>query len=74
LTERPESDRRQARRARTVAIVLCATMVLWLVAQWIGGRLGWATRWVFLLDLAALAAFLWAMIVTVGLWRARKDG
>ena len=25
-------------------------------------------------DLAALAAFLWAIVVTVGLWRARKDG
>ena len=69
-----ERDRRNARQARTVAIVLCATMVLWLALQWLGGQLGWATRWVFLFDLAALAAFVWALIVTVGLWRARKDG
>jgi hypothetical protein len=49
-------------------------MVAWLGLQWIGGRYGWAARWAFLFDLAALAAFLWAMIVTLGLWRARKDG
>ena len=57
-----------------VALVLCVTMLLWLGLQWLGGQYGWAARWVFLFDLAALAAFVWAMIVTVGLWRARKDG
>ena len=57
-----------------VALVLCVTMLLWLALQWLGGQYGWAARWVFLFDLAALAAFVWAMIVTVGLWRARKDG
>lgn len=57
-----------------VAIVLSVTMLAWLALQWLGGHFGWATRWVFLFDLAALAAFVWAMIVTVGLWRARKDG
>jgi hypothetical protein len=65
---------RRARTARTVAVVLCLTMVAWVGLQWLGGRFGWAARWAFLFDLAALAAFLWAMIVTVGLWRARKDG
>ncbi len=74
MAERRETERQQARTARTVAVVLCVTMILWLALQWIGGQLGWATRWVFLFDLAALAAFVWAMIVTVGLWRARKDG
>ena len=74
LTERTERERRQAKTARMVALVLCATVVLWLALQWVGGRLGWAPRFVFLFDLAALAAFLWAMIVTIGLWRARKDG
>lgn len=57
-----------------MAVVLCTTMVLWLAAQWIGGQMGWETRWVFLFDFAALAAFIWATIVIVGLWRARKDG
>ena len=74
MTKPTEKERRRARTARTVAIVLCVTMVLWVALQWIGGQLGWAAQWVFLFDLAALAAFLWAMVVTVGLWRARKDG
>ena len=74
MTKRDEVEMRRARTARTVAVVLCATMVLWIALQWLGGRFGWPERWVFLFDLAALAAFLWAMIVTVGLWRARKDG
>lgn len=68
-----EKEMRRARTARTVAIVLCVTMALWLALQWLGGYLGWPARWVFLFDLAALAAFLWALIVAVGLWRGRKD-
>jgi hypothetical protein len=74
LTELERSETKRARTARTVALVLCLTMALWFGSQWLGSRLGWAPRWVFLFDLAALAAFLWAIIVTVGLWRARKDG
>ena len=74
MTEPSENDRRHARRARTVAVVLCATMLAWLGAQWLGGRLGWPPLWALVFDFAALAAFLWAIFVTVGLWRARKDG
>jgi hypothetical protein len=68
------TERQRARTARTVALVLCATVLAWFGVQWLGGQMGWPTRWVLLLDLAALAAFAWALIVTVGLWRARKDG
>jgi hypothetical protein len=67
-------ERRRARTARTVAIVLCATIITWFAVQWVGGQMDWPARWVFLFDLGALAAFAWALIVTVGLWRARKDG
>ena len=73
MSQPSEIDRRRVKTARIVAVVLSATMVLWLALQWLGGHYGWAPRWVFLFDLAALASFLWAMIVTVGLWRARKD-
>ena len=69
-------DRREmalARQARLVAVVLVVTILAWLGLQWIGGQMGWATRWVFLFDLAALAAFLWALIVTVRIWRARRS-
>ncbi len=39
-------------------------MVLWMAAQWLGGQLGWESRFVFLFDFAALAAFAWSLIVT----------
>ena len=54
--------------------MLVVTIVAWLALQWLGGRMGWAARWVFLFDLAALAAFGWALVVTLRIWRAGKNG
>ena len=58
-----------AREARLVAVVIAVTVVLWVGLQWLGGRLGWDPSYVFLLDLAALGGFAWAMIVTWRIWR-----
>jgi Family of unknown function (DUF5337) len=66
------SELRRARKARLVGIVLAATMMLWLGAQWLGGQMGWETRYVFLFDFAAIAAFIWAMVVTYQIWRGRQ--
>lgn len=68
-----DRDARQAAQGRQIALVIAATMLLWLGGQWLGGTLGWPVRYVFLFDLAALAAFFWALVVTVRLWRARRD-
>ncbi|HMO09351.1 MAG TPA: DUF5337 domain-containing protein [Paracoccaceae bacterium] len=65
-------DRARVRQARLAAAVLGLTMVLWMGAQWLGGRLGWETRYVFLFDLMAIAAFVWTMAVTWRLWRERQ--
>ncbi|WP_136646223.1 DUF5337 domain-containing protein [Tabrizicola sp. YIM 78059] len=70
---RPDpQDLKRAAQARLVGIVLAVTMLLWMGAQWLGGRLGWETRCVFLFDFAALAAFLWALVVTYQIWRGRR--
>jgi hypothetical protein len=70
---RPDpAELKRALQARTVGIVLAATMILWMGAQWLGGRMGWETRYVFLFDLAAIAAFLWALVVTYQIWRSRQ--
>ena len=61
-----------ARQTRLVAVVLIATMVLWMGGQWLGGLMGLQTRFAFLLDLAALAAFFWALVVTYQIWRTRR--
>ena len=66
-------DRHLAGQARLVAIVIAATMLLWMGGQFLGGLLGWAPRFVFLFDLAALAAFVWALVVTTRIWRARRS-
>lgn len=66
------SEIHQAKQARLVAIVMVVTMVLWMGGQFIGGKLGWEARFVFLFDLAALAGFVFALVVTFRLWRQRK--
>ncbi|NUB43466.1 DUF5337 domain-containing protein [Fertoebacter nigrum] len=73
MTKAPvPQDRQLAAQARMVALVLAATMILWMGAQWLGGQMGWDTRFVFLFDLAALAAFFWALVVTYQIWRKRR--
>ena len=64
---------RTAKQAKLVAIVLVATMVLWMGANFIGAEQGLPARWLFLFDFAALGAFIWALIVTIGIWRARQN-
>ncbi len=71
--ERPDpAELRRASQARLVAIVLVATMLLWIGAQALGAQMGWEPRFAFLFDLAALAAFLWALVVTYQIWRGRR--
>ncbi len=62
-----------SRQGRVVAVVIAATMVLWMAAQWIGGHLGLEARYVFLFDFMAMAAFAWSLIVTWQIWRKRGD-
>lgn len=54
---------------RIAAIVIFVTFPLWLGFSWLGGRLGWDVRYVFLADLAALAALFWALVVLYQAWR-----
>jgi len=66
-------DRRLARQARLAAIVMIATMILWMGAQVAGAALEWPARYAFLFDFAALAALFWALVVTYRTWRARRS-
>jgi hypothetical protein len=73
MQTRPDpADVRRARQARLVGIVLAVTIILWMGAQFLGGKLGLETRFVFLFDLAAIAAFVWALVVTYQIWRGRR--
>lgn len=67
-----QEDPRKVRQARQAAIVIFATMLIWVGAQILGGQLGWPLRFAFLFDLMAGAAFIWALVVLFRVWRARK--
>lgn len=73
MTLNPDQEEALARKARMVAVVITVAMLLWMGVQWLGGRIGLETRYVFLFDLATLAAFIWAMINTYQIWRTRRD-
>jgi len=60
-----------AKQARLAAIVIAVTGVVWLLAVSFGGQLGLPVRFVFLIDLAALAAFFFALVLLFRVWRAR---
>ena len=61
-----------ARRRRRIGATILGTMVLWVGALFLANLLDLPQRWVALADLAALAALAWAVIMAVGLWRARR--
>lgn len=76
-TLRPQTvtpaDRARARAGRMVALVIAGSMILWMAAQWLGGRLGLDPSYAFLFDLAALAALFWSLVVIARLWRQQKQ-
>ena len=72
MTDKNHEDQALARQARIVSIVIASTMILWMAAQWMGGKLGLPDEYVFLVDLFALAGFIWALIVTWQIWRKRR--
>ena len=72
MARTPDAERARLRQIRTAAIVMAGAMILWMAAQFLGGRLGLPVRYVFLFDLAAIAALVWAMIVTYQVWQARR--
>lgn len=70
----PEEDKALARQARTLGIVIAAVMILWMGAQVLGGRIGLETHYAFLIDLAAIAGFIWALFGVWQIWRKRREG
>ena len=73
MDEQAEQRKEMARMGRLISIVIAATMILWMLAQWVGARLGLPSEYVYLFDLFALAGCSWALIVTYQLWRKRRE-
>ncbi len=68
-----ERDSAIARKGRHVAVVIAATMVLWLIANALGPVLGLPGRYALLFDLAAIAGFIYALVNILQLWRMRQE-
>jgi hypothetical protein len=69
----PDEDMALARQARLAGAVVAAAMLIWLAAQWAGLWLGLDGSYALLIDLATLAAFVWALVVAVRIWRRRRN-
>lgn len=68
-----DQDQVLAKKARLVSLVIAGAMLFWIGAQWIGGMFGITVRFQLLIDLIAIAAFVWALAVMYQIWRARRD-
>jgi len=68
-----EMEQQLARKGRLVSLVIAGTMLGWLAVQFIAPKIGLAGRFALLFDFAAIAAFIWALVVTMQIRRARRD-
>jgi len=67
-------DQQLKSQTRLASIVIVVTMLGWMALNFFGGKMGLPVRYAFLADLAAMAAFLWALIVLFRVWRQRQQG
>lgn len=67
------ADARRVHAMRRAAVVIVAAMVLWMAGNWLGGRLNWPLAVAFALDIACLAALVWAAFEALALRRAPRD-
>ena len=61
-----------AKLARKAGLVMAVTIILWMGLQVVGGEMGWPAKYTLLVDLAALAGFIWSLAVTYQIWRKRR--
>jgi len=62
----------RARGGRLTGLFIAATGVFWIGAMWAGEHWDWTQRTRALFDLVALAGFLFALIMSFRIWRARQ--
>lgn len=66
----PQSNTGQ--QGRLAAIVIAATGLLWVGGTFAGYSLGWSKRTMALMDMLALAGFVFGLVVTYRIWRQRR--
>ena len=68
----PRDEQADMAQGRMIALVVAAAMIGWMGFQWLGGQMGWPAKYILLADLSAAAAFIWAMVAAVRIWRRRQ--
>ena len=58
-------------QARKIALVIVVAALGWILVEALGGLYGWPPKYIFLADLSAAAAFIWAMVAAYRIWRRR---
>ncbi|MCK0170018.1 DUF5337 domain-containing protein [Aliiroseovarius sp. S1123] len=66
----PQSNTGQ--QGRLAAIVIAATGLLWVGGTFAGNSLDWSNRTMALMDMLALAGFVFGLVVTYRIWRQRR--
>ena len=66
-------DAKRSQQAKRAALVIAGTMALWILLQLIGAQYDWPPKYALLIDLAALAGFIWALVITFEIWRLGRD-
>lgn len=61
-----------AKQARRAGLAIAGTMLGWMLLQLIGAEYDWPPKYALLIDLFALAGFIWALAVVFQIWRARR--
>ncbi|WP_158259345.1 DUF5337 domain-containing protein [Hasllibacter halocynthiae] len=62
-----------ARQARSAALVMAGTMVIWFGLNMLGREMGMPGGYALVFDLAAVAAFIWALAVVWRVWRKGRE-
>ena len=73
MKQNRDTDDVIGRKSRLVAVVIAATMSIWIAGQWAISGLGIPEHYRLLLDMAALAGFFWSLVVIYQIWRARQE-
>ena len=71
--DRKGMERAMARKGRIAALVIAGTAIVWLLGTTLVPMMGGQARFVFLFDMAAIAAFLWVFVVIWQIWRLRQQ-
>ena len=68
----PRDNQADMAQGRVIALVVVGAMIGWMGFQWLGGQMGWPPKFILLADLSAAAAFIWAMVAAIRIWRRRQ--